>query len=155
MTQRVNRGFVEKLQVVRDEYEAILGHSPVMDEMVHDALKELVHVSKDASTRRWANAQLEKEKMSRRLRRAEGLVPSGILDAHDDVYDTFKPEPNSEVDDALAPVNPFSGNPSQFPVFVSALPSSISSSSRRRKTAASGRRGGKTRKNKSIRRRKH
>jgi hypothetical protein len=138
MTQRVNRGFVEKLQVVRDEYEAILGHSPVMDKMVHDALKELVHVSKDASTRRWA----------------EGLVPSGILDAHDDVYDTFKPEPNSEVDDALAPVNPFS-NPSQFPVFVSALPSSISSSSRRRKTAASGRRGGKTRKNKSIRRRKH
>jgi hypothetical protein len=153
MTQRVNRGFVEKLQVVRDEYEAILGHSPGMDEMVHAALKELVHVSKDASTRRWANAQLEKEKMSRRLRRAEGLVPSGILDAHDDVYDTFKPEPNSEVDDALAPVNPFSGNPSQFPVFVSALTSS--SSRRGTGTAARGRRGGNTRKNKSIRRRKH
>jgi hypothetical protein len=151
MTQRVNRGFVEKLQVVRDEYEAILGHSPGMDKMVHDALKELVHVSKDASTRRWANAQLEKEKMSRRLRRAEGLVPSGILDAHDDVYDTFKPEPNSEVDDALAPVNPFSGTPSQFPVFVSAL---TRGASFRRGTAARGR-GGKTRKNKSIRRRKH
>jgi hypothetical protein len=162
MTRLVNRAFVEKLQVVRDNYEDKHGHSPAMDELVHAALNELVGVSRDASTRRWANAQLEKEQRSRRLRRAESLVPSGILDAHDDFYDTFNLDPNSEVDDALAPVNPFSGNPSQFPVFVSAhqLPS-ISSSGRgtfRRGTAARGSfrgRGGKTRNKKIIRRRKH
>jgi hypothetical protein len=114
--------------------------------------------------------------MGKRLFEAESLVPSGILDAVPSpstdpslslfafrggpqpasfahgFYDTFKPDPNSEVDDAIPPLNPFSGNPSQFPVFVSAQQLPTSS---RRGTAAKGRRGGNTRKNKSIRRRKH
>ena len=90
--QHITRGYVEKLQAMRDAYEDERGHDPAMDNLVKTHLIRLLMQSKDARTIQWCREQLERENV--RLRRAdaaesrmddgERLIPSGIFD---DFYD--------------------------------------------------------------------
>lgn len=176
MSSRVSKELIQKLQAVRDGYEAIGEYNnSTIDKLIQQNLNELRRQSNlngDMGTAAWCNKELDKEKMSHRLRRAVSLVPSGILDPRDDRHShrhshrhirhshrnshdrvsnfrsqyQWNPIPEGPLPDYLQnfsePINPFSGNPSQFPEY---RPSS----------------GGKTRKmkgkkgKKSIRRRKN
>jgi len=50
MNRNINRGFVEKLQRVRNEYEDAHGPNPDMDALVQTALNDLLAVAYDAPT---------------------------------------------------------------------------------------------------------
>ena len=92
MTRHMTRKFVEKLQAVRDGYGEENPDHEQLNLMVRDALNHLLAVSKDGTpTHRWAKQQIENEEMSSRLRRAESLVPRGILDGDDNFYDPVLP----------------------------------------------------------------
>lgn len=136
MSSRVSKGLIEKLQAVRDGYEAIGQYNnSTIDKLIQQNLNELLLKSVfngDRATIKWCNKELAKEKMSHRLRRAVSLVPSGILDSDDDEH-----------------LNPFSGNPSQFPEFTPAHLNRNGGKSRKMK----GKKGKKGKK--SIRRRKN
>ena len=90
----LTKSYVKKLIDVRDAYEDERGHDPAMDTLVRDTIIELfMHANRhgEIQTANWCHEQLERENVSRRLRRAERLVPSGILDG-DDFY--FYDPPN-------------------------------------------------------------
>lgn len=111
MNRNINRGFVEKLQRVRNEYEDAHGPNPDMDALVQTALNNLLAVANDAPTINWANDQLERETVSRRLRRAERLVPSGILDADDNFYDPAPRMPSANPGVSLSAFERHNWNP--------------------------------------------
>jgi hypothetical protein len=142
--QHITRGYVEKLQAMRDAYEDERGHDPAMDNLVKTHLIRLLMQSKDARTIQWCREQLERENV--RLRTAERLIPSGILNARDDFYDPspmrrpsanpalselgvydWRPRPHIGLHpylydiphaSARAFVNPFSNRPSALQEFV-------------------------------------
>ena len=156
MSKHITRGYVEKLQAVRDAHEDEIGHNPAMDNMVKADLTKLLIRSNDAATIRWCEEQLDKENVSRRLRRAERFVPSGILDAHDDFYDppnVRRPSANPSLS-GLYPWNPspeIRVHPYSYdlPHASEFVPSQTSGKRRRNPhTDRQSRKGGKTRTNK-------
>jgi hypothetical protein len=111
--------YVKHLMAARDDAESKQGRPDVEnDKHVRDALLDLfVYANRhgNVETVKWCHAQLERENVSRRLRRAEPLVPSGILDAVDDFYDPSpspmrRPSANPAL--ALSALDVYDWNPS-------------------------------------------
>lgn len=156
MSNRVSKRLIEKLQDVRDGYEAIGEYNnSTIDELIQKNLNDLLLKSTfngDRALVAWCNKELDKEKMSHRLRRAVSLVPSGILEPIDHDHHHTRGYSYHHDHNHNEPINPFSGKPSQFPEFAPSTNNAYLNRSR----------GGKTRKmknkknsKKSIRRRKN
>jgi hypothetical protein len=111
----VTRSLVETLIARRDELESRRGR-PNNDFDAH-IRKRLIDLFMDANRRgdmptvKWCHEQLQRETVSRRIRRAERLVPSGILDTDEDFNDSAPRMPSANPGVSLSAFERYNWNP--------------------------------------------